>query len=157
MAERLTKSATRNIFYGGSAFFLVVFVALTVHSHVYMTRTSAPDSAMTESVIRGKHVWERNSCINCHSLLGEGAYFAPEVGLASATSLDSGKPVHGTAIDHASTQRCRYSRSSRPTFRIRSSTPISKGFSTRPSIFSVQGWVLRALAAGSTVFDVPNS
>ena len=36
MTERLTKSATRNIFYGGSAFFLVVFVALTVHSHFYM-------------------------------------------------------------------------------------------------------------------------
>ena len=80
MAERLTKSATRNIFYGGSAFFLVVFVALTVHSHIYMTNTSAPDSAMSESVVRGKHVWERNSCINCHSLLGEGAYFAPELG-----------------------------------------------------------------------------
>lgn len=80
MAERLTKAATRNIFYGGSAFFLVVFVALTVHSHVYMNRTSAPVSAMGEGVVRGKHVWERNSCINCHTLLGEGAYFAPELG-----------------------------------------------------------------------------
>jgi nitric oxide reductase subunit C len=80
MAERLTKSATRNIFYGGSAFFLVVFVALTVHSHLYMNSTSAPVSAMSESVVRGKHVWERNSCINCHTLLGEGAYFAPELG-----------------------------------------------------------------------------
>ena len=79
MAERLTKSATRNIFYGGSAFFLVVFVALTVHSHLYMNSTSAPVSAMGEGVVRGKHVWERNSCINCHTLLGEGAYFAPEL------------------------------------------------------------------------------
>ena len=25
-------------------------------------------------------MWERNACINCHTLLGEGAYFAPEVG-----------------------------------------------------------------------------
>jgi nitric oxide reductase subunit C len=80
MTERLTKSATRNIFYGGSAFFLVVFVALTVHTHFYMAGTSAPNAAMSESVIRGKHVWERYSCINCHSLLGEGAYFAPELG-----------------------------------------------------------------------------
>jgi nitric oxide reductase subunit C len=80
MAERLTKAATRNIFYGGSAFFLAIFVALTVHSHLYMTGTSAPNAAMTEGVVRGKHVWERNSCINCHSLLGEGAYFAPELG-----------------------------------------------------------------------------
>ncbi|MFW5835124.1 MAG: c-type cytochrome, partial [Pseudomonadota bacterium] len=35
---------------------------------------------MTEAVARGKHVWERHSCINCHTLLGEGAYFAPELG-----------------------------------------------------------------------------
>lgn len=80
MAERLTRSATRNIFYGGSAFFLAVFVALTVHTHFHMTSTSAPDAALSESVIRGKHVWERHSCINCHTLLGEGAYFAPELG-----------------------------------------------------------------------------
>jgi nitric oxide reductase subunit C len=35
---------------------------------------------LSEAVVRGKHVWERHSCINCHSLHGEGAYFAPEVG-----------------------------------------------------------------------------
>ena len=35
---------------------------------------------LTESVARGKRVWEVNSCINCHTLHGEGAYFAPEVG-----------------------------------------------------------------------------
>lgn len=80
MPERLTKAATRNIFYGGSAFFLAVFVALTLHSHFFMLSTSAPAASMPESVARGKEVWERNSCINCHSLLGEGAYFAPELG-----------------------------------------------------------------------------
>jgi len=25
-------------------------------------------------------VWEENDCIGCHTLLGEGAYFAPELG-----------------------------------------------------------------------------
>ena len=35
---------------------------------------------LTEGVVRGKHVWEKHSCINCHSILGEGAYFAPELG-----------------------------------------------------------------------------
>ncbi|WP_448204960.1 c-type cytochrome [Azospirillum sp. sgz302134] len=80
MAERFTKSAARNIFYGGSAFFLVVFVALTIHSHYYMRTTSTDESTLSDGVVRGKHVWERNSCINCHTLLGEGAYFAPELG-----------------------------------------------------------------------------
>lgn len=35
---------------------------------------------LSDSVVRGKHVWEKHSCINCHTLLGEGAYFAPELG-----------------------------------------------------------------------------
>ncbi len=78
MAERLSKAAVRNVFYGGSAFFFITFVALTAHSHFYILNHSTPD--LPESVARGKHVWEQNSCINCHSLLGEGAYFAPELG-----------------------------------------------------------------------------
>lgn len=80
MAEIFTKSAARNIFYGGSAFFLAVFVALTGHSHFYMATRSTDESTLSDSVLRGKHVWERNSCINCHTILGEGAYFAPELG-----------------------------------------------------------------------------
>ena len=80
MAEYLTKSAARNIFYGGSIFFLIIFAALTIHTHFYMVNVATDESTLTESVVRGKHVWERHSCINCHSLLGEGAYFAPELG-----------------------------------------------------------------------------
>ena len=30
----------------------------------------------------GKNLWETNDCIGCHTLLGEGAYFAPELGNA---------------------------------------------------------------------------
>lgn len=80
MAETLTKSAARNIFYGGSLFFFLVFAALTAHTHWYMVNVSTADAELTESVKHGKHVWEKHSCINCHSILGEGAYFAPELG-----------------------------------------------------------------------------
>ncbi len=79
MAERLTKTGARNVFYGGSIFFFAIFVGLTAHSHYYMKTTSTDESTLTDAVARGKHVWERNSCINCHTLLGEGAYFAPEL------------------------------------------------------------------------------
>ena len=78
MAEVNTKAMARNVFYGGSLFFIVIFVGLTVHSHLYIVNRSTPP--MTAEVARGKHVWEKHSCINCHTLLGEGAYFAPEVG-----------------------------------------------------------------------------
>jgi nitric oxide reductase subunit C len=80
MSERFTRAAARNIFYGGSAFFFLTFVALTAHSHFYMRTTSTDTARLTDSVARGKHVWERNACINCHTILGEGAYFAPELG-----------------------------------------------------------------------------
>ena len=80
MAEILTKSRARNIFYGGSIFFVLVFIALTVNSHKYVVEVSTAGMPLSEEVILGKHVWERHSCINCHTIHGEGAYFAPEVG-----------------------------------------------------------------------------
>jgi len=80
MTERFTRSAARNIFYGGSLFFLIVLFVLTGQSHLYILEESTDASTLTESVARGKHVWEKHSCINCHTILGEGAYFAPEVG-----------------------------------------------------------------------------
>lgn len=79
MREVMTKSMTRNIFYGGSLFFLIIFLGLSVHSHRYIVNTSTDAEMLTDSVIAGKRVWEDNACINCHTILGEGAYFAPEV------------------------------------------------------------------------------
>ncbi len=80
MAERLSRSAARNIFYGGSIFFLIVLFVLTGQSHMYILEKSTDVAGLTDSVARGKHVWEKNSCINCHTILGEGAYYAPELG-----------------------------------------------------------------------------
>ena len=74
-----TKEMARNIFYGGSLFFILVFVGLVFHSERVIPDRSN-QAAMTDAVVRGKHVWETNQCIGCHSLLGEGAYFAPELG-----------------------------------------------------------------------------
>lgn len=80
MSEAFTKSSARNIFYGGSAFFLVIFLGLTVQSCNYAISTSTDAKGLTTSVARGKRVWETNACIDCHTILGEGAYYAPELG-----------------------------------------------------------------------------
>lgn len=80
MREVMTKSMARNIFYGGSLFFIIIFVGLTVHSHNYITTTSTDTAGLTDSVAAGKRIWEAKACINCHTILGEGAYFAPELG-----------------------------------------------------------------------------
>ncbi len=34
---------------------------------------------LTKEVIRGKELWESNNCMGCHTLLGEGGYYAPEL------------------------------------------------------------------------------
>ena len=55
-------------------------MGLTAHSHLYIVNTSTDRATLTESVAKGKALWEKHACINCHTILGEGAYFAPEVG-----------------------------------------------------------------------------
>ena len=79
MSEVFTKSMARNIYFGGSVFFFLLFLALT-----YDTNRDLPNrdnrGAINEQVSLGKRVWEENNCIGCHTLLGEGAYFAPELG-----------------------------------------------------------------------------
>ena len=79
MSQTFTKSMARNIFYGGSVFFLLLFLALS-----FDTNSGLPErdnrGAITPQVAQGKMLWEKNDCIGCHTLLGEGAYFAPELG-----------------------------------------------------------------------------
>jgi nitric oxide reductase subunit C len=79
MSGTFTKSMARNIFYGGAVFFFLLFVALT-----FDTTRALPNrdnrGAITPEVAMGKLLWEENDCIGCHTLLGEGAYFAPELG-----------------------------------------------------------------------------
>ena len=79
MSQTFTKSMARNIFYGSSVFFLLLFLALS-----FDTNSGLPErdnrGAITPQVALGKKVWETNDCIGCHTLLGEGAYFAPELG-----------------------------------------------------------------------------
>lgn len=79
MREVMTKAMARNVFYGGSLFFIVVFLILSAQSVRHITERSTASAELTEGVARGKKVWEENACINCHTLMGEGAYFAPEL------------------------------------------------------------------------------
>lgn len=79
MSGTFTKSMARNIFYGGSMFFVLLFLALAFDTTRALPKTDNSDQ-ITPQVALGKKVWEDNNCIGCHSLLGEGAYFAPELG-----------------------------------------------------------------------------
>ncbi|MDR3212473.1 MAG: cytochrome c [Azoarcus sp.] len=79
MSGVFTKSMARNIFYGGTVFFFLFFLALT-----FDTERTSPQrdnrENLTEQVMAGKRLWETRNCVGCHTILGEGAYYAPELG-----------------------------------------------------------------------------
>jgi len=81
MSQAFTKAMARNIFYGGSVFFFLLFLALTFDTNSALPERDNREN-LTETVAHGKLLWEEYNCIGCHSLLGEGAYFAPELGNA---------------------------------------------------------------------------
>lgn len=74
----LSKSAAKAFFLGGTALTAAVFLGLTYDTFQQIPgRTNA--AALSASAIRGKHLWEDNNCMGCHTLFGEGAYYAPEL------------------------------------------------------------------------------
>jgi len=74
----LSKSAARAFFLGGTLIVSAVFVGLTVDTLGQIPERSNA-SEMTEAVKRGHDIWTDNNCMGCHTLLGEGAYYAPEL------------------------------------------------------------------------------
>ncbi|SCK19272.1 cytochrome c [Vogesella sp. LIG4] len=79
MSASFTKSTARNIFYGGAVFFFLLFLALTFDTVSALPKHNS-QAHLTTQAIRGKKLWENNNCGGCHTLLGEGAYYAPELG-----------------------------------------------------------------------------
>ncbi|PLY12709.1 MAG: cytochrome C [Sulfurimonas sp.] len=78
MTERITKSMAKNIYYGGGTFALLIFIALTFDT-VHQIPERSNQQNMTENVVAGKKLWEDNNCVGCHTLIGEGAYYAQEL------------------------------------------------------------------------------
>src|SRR5687767_3557119 len=74
----MTKRQTRLFFYVGTAVFAIIFIVLTVDTHRQIPKLTN-QAALTDEVIAGKEVWHKYNCINCHTLLGEGAYYAPDL------------------------------------------------------------------------------
>ncbi|HZN24441.1 MAG TPA: c-type cytochrome, partial [Burkholderiales bacterium] len=56
----------------------VAFIGMTIDSHRQFPRLTN-EQDMTPEVLAGKRVWHKYNCTNCHTLLGEGAYYAPDL------------------------------------------------------------------------------
>ena len=74
----LSKSQARWFFIIFTAGFSLVFLGLTVDTVNSVPERSHQDK-LSEEVVRGKIIWEDNNCMGCHTILGEGAYYAPEL------------------------------------------------------------------------------
>lgn len=68
----------RNFAIGSTAVAAIVFIALTIDSHRQFPELTQSQN-ITPEVTRGKDVWHKYNCINCHTLFGEGAYYAPDL------------------------------------------------------------------------------
>lgn len=72
----MSNKAARNLFIFGSIFFFVIFIGLTIDT---MKRVDKRAPEITADVDAGKQVWHKYDCIGCHTILGNGSYFAPDM------------------------------------------------------------------------------
>lgn len=74
----LSKSQAKLFFIIFTVGFSGVFLWLTVDT-IRQIPNRSNGRLLDERVVRGKHIWEDNNCMGCHTILGEGAYYAPEL------------------------------------------------------------------------------
>ena len=68
----LSKSQAKIFFLGGTLVTFAIFLGLSWNS-------LSNEENLSPQVISGKHIWEKNNCMGCHTIMGEGAYYAPEL------------------------------------------------------------------------------
>jgi nitric oxide reductase subunit C len=74
----MTNRQARMFAIASTAIAALAFLVLTVHSHTRFPELTNAE-AITPEVVAGQDVWHRYNCINCHTLFGEGAYYAPDL------------------------------------------------------------------------------
>lgn len=72
----MSNKGARNLFVFGSLFFFVILIGLTVDTMDTIDK-KAPE--ITADVDAGKKVWHKYDCIGCHTIFGNGSYFAPDM------------------------------------------------------------------------------
>lgn len=74
----LSKNGAKYFFLIGTAFFGAIFLGLAYDTLSQIPKRTNQQN-LTPLVARGKHLFDRKNCMGCHTLLGEGAYYAPEL------------------------------------------------------------------------------
>ena len=74
----MNKKQTRLFAIASTAIASLVFIVLTIDSHRQFPKLTNAEN-ITPAVSHGMDVWHKYNCINCHTLFGEGAYYAPDL------------------------------------------------------------------------------
>jgi nitric oxide reductase subunit C len=74
----MTERTAKGVFWGGTLSSLALFLALTVDTHGQFAALTRADK-LDDTVVAGKRVFERYNCNDCHTILGFGGYYAPDL------------------------------------------------------------------------------
>src|SRR3989338_10055389 len=74
----MTKKNARIIFWTGTLISAAIFAWLTVDFHRQGKQLANTDK-IDQQVIAGKKVWHKYNCNDCHTILGFGSYYAPDM------------------------------------------------------------------------------
>ncbi len=74
----MNKRQTRLFAIASTALAALVFLVLTLDSHRQFPELTNSQN-ITQEVKHGQNVWHKYNCINCHTIFGEGAYYAPDL------------------------------------------------------------------------------
>jgi len=72
----MSNKAARNLFIFGSLFFFLIFIGMTVDT---LAKLDSRAPQISQAVDDGKMVWHKYDCVGCHTIFGNGTYFAPDV------------------------------------------------------------------------------
>ncbi len=79
----MSERAAKLVFWIGTLSSLAVLLALTLDTHRSFDALTHADR-LSADVVEGKRVFERHNCNDCHTILGFGAYYAPDLTRAYA-------------------------------------------------------------------------
>jgi len=71
-------SHAKTVFFAGTILSSVIFLFLTYDSIMQMPVRTHEDK-LTSKVAEGKWTWQKYNCNDCHTILGIGGYYAPDV------------------------------------------------------------------------------
>jgi nitric oxide reductase subunit C len=74
----MTTRTAKIIFYVGTLSSAILFLALTVDTHRQVEALTNADQ-LTDEVVAGKKVFQKYNCNNCHTILGFGGYYSPDL------------------------------------------------------------------------------